>query len=738
MGLGIVLLAITARQVVAAESPGATAAAEKEHRPGQLVLDDAPLPLSAGRSDDAARREKAEALALFSAARSAELREQYADALRLYQRAFRCDPRSAEIVRAIIPLAIHLKRDGVAVRYALKSAELEENLDPTLLRRLAVRLEEEADLTEALKLFQRALSLRAGTEPNTADDVVLRMETGRLLALTGKYKQAADCLAVVADALDHPDKYSLSEDMRKVLLDDKQSIYNFFGDCFLEAGRIDEARSAFEKARQHDSDDGLWKFHLAQVLAESGKPAEALAALDEALPKHLSNAGTKPYGLLEELLAAMGRKTDLIGRLERLRESDRQNSSLGYFLAEKYLAAGMVEKAELLYAELLETEPSLAGYKSLLAIYRNKRQFEPLLSVLGEVVEGTGDLNVLGAETLSFSKDPEAMRGLIDAGRKQLKHAADKPPFGKCFALGFLALDAKQWEMASEFFEAAVNARPDKATEVFVVWGVGLLTGNQSAEAEKVFKQAIDKAKPENKAIFYFYLAGALALEDRTDEALSAARTAAEMKKDSVRFRSRVAWVYFHAKRYDEAVAEYLKIVNDCGNNYESDENRDSLKDVRMELSNICVLQKKAPQAVEWLEQVLDEFPDDVGAMNDLGYIWADEGRRLPQALTLIRKAAEAEPDNGAYRDSLGWVLYRLGRWSEAIAELQKAAELQPDGEIYDHLGEAYARFHQADKARDAWEKAAELLRKDKNEEKADVLEAKIRNIDKEIKQNRI
>jgi len=136
---------------------------------------------------------------------------------------------------------------------------------------------------------------------------------------------------------------------------------------------------------------------------------------------------------------------------------------------------------------------------------------------------------------------------------------------------------------------------------------------------------------------------------------------------------------------------------------------------------------------VEWLQQVLDEFPDDVGAMNDLGYLWADENRRLPQALEMIRKAVEAEPDNGAYRDSLGWALYRLGRWDEAIAELQKAIEKQPDGVVLDHLGDAYLKFHQVEKARDAWIRAAELLRKDKDEEKAKEIEEKIRKVDQEV-----
>jgi tetratricopeptide (TPR) repeat protein len=634
-------------------------------------------------------------------------------------------------------LAIHLKREGVAVRYALKSAELEEDLDIMLLRRLGVRLEEEGDWSKALKLFQRALARRAGVEPNSSDDVLLRLDTGRLLVLTGKYKEAADCFALVVDALDHPDKYALSEEIQKALLEEPGTTYAFFGDCFLQAGRIEEARAAFEKAQKRQPDEELWKFHLAQVLAKSGKPAEALTALEEAMAKHLSAAGTKPYELLADLLGALGRKGELISRLEKLRDDDPQNVPLGYSLAGKYLEADMVEKAELLYAALVDKSPTLTGYKSLLEIYRKTKQFDALLSVLGEAVEKTGVLDTLGSEVISLSKDPEAMRGLIDAARKQLQNAPEKPSYGKCFALGLLAMDAKQWATAGDFFQPAATAQPKQAAEVYLVWGIGLLVDNRAAEAVKIFQQGIDrKVLPDDNPIFYFYLAGALAMEDRIDEALAAAQKAVEKKKDSAKFRSRIGWVYYRAKRYDEAVADYLKVLKDFDNNYESQENRESLKEVRMALSNLCVLQKKLPEAVEWLQQVLDEFPDDVGAMNDLGYLWADENRRLPQALEMIRKAVEAEPDNGAYRDSLGWALYRLGRYNEAVAELQKAAEKQPDGLILDHLGDAYLKFHQAEKARDAWIRAVELLRKDKDEEKVKEIDEKIHNIDREIQKN--
>ena len=115
---------------------------------------------------------------------------------------------------------------------------------------------------------------------------------------------------------------------------------------------------------------------------------------------------------------------------------------------------------------------------------------------------------------------------------RNFKPQPDKPPYGKCFAMGLLALDSKQWETAREFFQSAATAQSKQAAEVYLVWGIGLLVDNQSAEAVKVFQQGIDKkALPEDNPIFYFYLAGALAMEDRIDEALAAAQKAAEYEK---------------------------------------------------------------------------------------------------------------------------------------------------------------------------------------------------------------
>ena len=297
-------------------------------------------------------------------------------------------------------------------------------------------------------------------------------------------------------------------------------------------------------------------------------------------------------------------------------------------------------------------------------------------------------------------------------------------------AVALLALEAKQYDTAGEFFRLALAAKPKQADEVFMIWGVGLLTGDRPAEAAKVFQRAIDeKALPADNPTFHFYLAGALALDGRTDEALAAARVAAEKKKDVARFAARPAWVLYLGKRYDEAEKAYRGLIDRFDADHATAETRDALREARLSLSNLAVIKGDFPQAEEWLEQVLDEFPDDTGAMNDLGYLWADQNKHLARAERMIRQAVAAEPDNAAYRDSLGWLLFRLGKYPQALAELEKAAAGdKPDGTVLDHLGDAYSKLDRRDKAVAAWRKAAEVFRQEKETDKAKAVEKKIAN----------
>ncbi len=93
----------------------------------------------------------------------------------------------------------------------------------------------------------------------------------------------------------------------------------------------------------------------------------------------------------------------------------------------------------------------------------------------------------------------------------------------------------------------------------------------------------------------------------------------------------------------------------------------------------------------------------------------------------MIRKAVDADPDNTSYRDSLGWVLFRLEKWPEAAVELEKAAAgKKPDGVILDHLGDVYRKLKRSDKAVETWRKAVAVFRQEKETDKAEAVEKKI------------
>ncbi len=107
------------------------------------------------------------------------------------------------------------------------------------------------------------------------------------------------------------------------------------------------------------------------------------------------------------------------------------------------------------------------------------------------------------------------------------------------------------------------------------------------------------------------------------------------------------------------------------------------------------------------LKAALGYRPDNPYLMNYLGYGWADQGINLDQSLALIRRAVSLRPTDGYITDSLGWVLYMMGQYEDAIPHLERAVELLPyDPTINDHLGDAYWRTGRRLEARFQWERA--------------------------------
>jgi tetratricopeptide (TPR) repeat protein len=128
--------------------------------------------------------------------------------------------------------------------------------------------------------------------------------------------------------------------------------------------------------------------------------------------------------------------------------------------------------------------------------------------------------------------------------------------------------------------------------------------------------------------------------------------------------------------------------------------------------------------AEKLLRQVLAAEPANANALNYLGYLLAVRGEQLDEAIRLVRRALDVEPDNGAYLDSLGWAHYRRGDLDEAEKYLAAAAAKLPENsEIQDHLGDLHARQGRLSEAIAAWTRA---LNGDGQDVQKDVIEKKI------------
>jgi tetratricopeptide (TPR) repeat protein len=716
----------------------AAAPADNEPAPGRepTILEDPLTPLVPERPAGEFDFDRVKAASLYAHGRMLLQRERYAEALARYQRAYRYDPSAVSILREIVPLAFELKRPAEAARYAVIAAEKDPQ-DPLLLQQLAIYLTQEGDFDRALHLYEKALQLRQGA-PLDGRAVLLRSEMGRLQFLEGQFDRAAESFAVLRDALADPKKFGLPDAAVASLKTQVDVTYALMGEAFLESGRLDEAEQAFRKSNEAKPVKGLLGYRLAKVEARRGNHDEGLKKLDEYFQAKLSNAGTEPYKVLGDLLKkklgdADRAEKETIARLAKMAEEDASNAPLAYELADRYLAAGKFAEAETTYLAAVNLEATIDGYRGLVKVYRRAENIDGLLSTLGQVVIEAESIDRLGEEAESLKQDKTLAARLVEAARKKGKADPDLEPLapGAAVAAAELAIAKEDFDAADELYELALKSpRPARAS-VVLRWGLALFTSEQFERAARVFRRAIDeKVQPENNAAFHYYLSGALEFAGKTDEALAAAERAVAERPDSVPFRGRAAWILLHAKRHDEAEKRYLELLEKYGKDYTSQGVRETIREARLGLSNLCVMQNRIPEAEEWLELVLDEFPEDVGAMNDLGYLWSDQNKHLAKSHAMAKAAVAAEPENVAFRDTLGWVLFRLGRYEEAVAELKAAVELSEDdadGVILDHLGDAHSRLNDGAAALAAWRKAVESFKEAGEADKIPAIEEKIR-----------
>lgn len=115
-------------------------------------------------------------------------------------------------------------------------------------------------------------------------------------------------------------------------------------------------------------------------------------------------------------------------------------------------------------------------------------------------------------------------------------------------------------------------------------------------------------------------------------------------------------------------------------------------------------------KAEEKFKAILEVAPDNAMSLNYLGYMYADRGINLDQAEKMIKKALKIIPDNGAYLDSYAWVMYKKGKYKNALKYQLKALEDDVEDPIlFEHMGDIYEALEKPALAKEFWNKALEL-----------------------------
>ena len=538
----------------------------------------------------------------------------------------------------------------------------------------------------------------------------------------------------------------------------------------LEEGSYEEAGERFGMAVEEAPDDAFLRVEYADYLLNAGRVEDALSELTVA--RRLAPDDpliAKAYGLLElqaaqesdgafesakvafeELRVSTPGDLEIMSTLGRIYLSEQRfaeaadvfrealtywprSRSLHGSLIDALLRAGERPAAEAAISEFLEIDPTSVRARLTLA---------ELLRGRGEEVAATG---VLAATPRDSVADQELYRRLAvelyegqafdDAlfwlERSLVGLDEDSIDSQGRFLRALLLTAAERNEDAQAELRALIAAEPERRDAVQLLARHYLQAGDWTGTIE-LLEPYLEGDEGLEQAELIFLLAEALISSDRGPEALDWLARAAAIEELAPRAMARQAEVLLRLGRdaeADEVLAAltasgdrtaYLLAAEVCQRQEDYERSLPFLEhlvaDGSEELQALFWLgaayerSGRVDEAEAQFRRFLEIEPESAAALNYLGYMWADNGLNLVEALEYVQKAVALDPDNGAYIDSLGWAYFQLGQYQEARTHLERAADLVgEDAVVLEHLGDVYAALGDVDDALRLYRQALDL-----------------------------
>lgn len=435
--------------------------------------------------------------------------------------------------------------------------------------------------------------------------------------------------------------------------------------------------------------------HQAMVVAavRNGSLDEAMAHMEELL----ASRDGLPDERFEVMANLLSREHDVHHAFELMEQfvSERHdNASALYAYAHLAVRAGQLNKALPAVDRALELRP---GWYNAIAL----RVRIMLLS------NGAAEaLDYLADAVRKFPDDAELRtvyaRSLVEAERfeEALAQYGALDELGAAsaeswLAMGMIYLQTDRIDEAEEMLRRAQEARGGQDIQFYLGW---------IAERRNDIPQAIahySSLSPDSPNHFEARVRIAVLTAEGGDLA-SARRQLHELNAADPERRKRLYQVESELLRRAARPADAMQVLNLALEEFPTDFNLLYARALIAETMGMLDLLERD------LREIIDRDPDHVDALNALGYTLADRTDRFREAYEYISRALELRPDNNAILDSMGWVLYRLGNYEEAIRYLRRSLEMKLDHEVAAHLGEVLWVSGEREEAIAVWERALE------------------------------
>jgi tetratricopeptide (TPR) repeat protein len=426
---------------------------------------------------------------------------------------------------------------------------------------------------------------------------------------------------------------------------------------------------------------------------------------------------TQARQIIAALLVTQSQLTEAQPHLERWLASDRANVGAS-FLQLSQLIGRHKDKAAVLKLMQALAQPYPDVPEARLAVAQaawNADAHQLSLDEARAALKLRPDWEIaalFAAQVLQRRSDQEAARYLGDYLKSYPKARDVRLNYAR------LLVNVKDYAEARKQFELLVAENPDNADIVMAVALLAMQARDYDG-AEKQLTRVLE-LNYKDPDLVRFYLGQLNEDRKRYDEALKWYAQVAQGEQ-YINARARSAGVLAKQGKLPEArehlrqttansnqqQAQLLREANDYQAAYEllgqalekMPNSPDLLYDHAMaaeKVNRIDVLESN-------LKLLIKLRPDHAHAYNALGYTFADRNERIDEAYAWIDQALKLAPDDPFIMDSMGWVLYRMGRSKEALSYLEKAFKLRPDAEIAAHLGEVLWVAGQRDAAMKVW-----------------------------------